>query len=347
MEAAVASFQETIAGVAERVGASDVHAEAKQTLAVCLSQRPGRSAEALETIEEAFALAKQASDVTNLMRSYNNFPTLLSDLASDHQRAEVVVREGLELVRRVGARQNEGWLTGTLGDILARLGRLTEAEEYQRRAIDIAAEVGDEPLRGMRLSALATVLQFRGRIEEAETVHEAAVPILEANPEPQALIYIPWTEALFALMQGANAEAAEHFASTVHQMRQINVESYPHLLPDSVRAFVRAGRRSEAEAFRDLSDHAGSPATRASAALVEGLLSEHPAEASRLIERAISELDALGLRIDAARAMVDLARVKTRLGEDSKPLLERARAILLECDARGFLFEVDEAIADR
>ena len=39
-------------------------------------------------------------------------------------------------------------------------------------------------------------------------------------------------------------------------------------------------------------------------------------------------------------------RVMARVGEDPRPTLERARAILLECDARAFLFEVDDALAE-
>jgi hypothetical protein len=44
--------------------------------------------------------------------------------------------------------------------------------------------------------------------------------------------------------------------------------------------------------------------------------------------------------------MVDLGRAMAAVGEDPRPTLERARTILLECDARAFLFEVDEALAE-
>jgi hypothetical protein len=37
---------------------------------------------------------------------------------------------------------------------------------------------------------------------------------------------------------------------------------------------------------------------------------------------------------------------RSRVGEDPGPTFERARGILLECDARAFLFEVEDAIAD-
>jgi class 3 adenylate cyclase/tetratricopeptide (TPR) repeat protein len=332
--------------MAERLGARAIHAEATQTLAVCL-QQSGQSAEAVATMEEAFRLAKEAGDVTNLVRAYNNLATVVSDLASDNRRAEAILREGLELVRRVGAHQNDGWLTGSLGDVLARLGRLSEAEECQRRAAETAAAVGDAPLRGMRLTALAGVLLLRGRIEEAEAVQAEAIPILEANPEPQAFVFVPWNAALSACLRGRNEEAIDQFATTIEQLRGINVEQYPEIFPDIIRVLLRGGRADVAETYRDLSEHGRSPAARADAALVEGLLSTDPAEASRLIERAVDELDALGLKIDAARAMADLARVRARLGDDARELLDRARDVLFECDARGLLFEVEDALAGR
>ena len=42
--------------------------------------------------------------------------------------------------------------------------------------------------------------------------------------------------------------------------------------------------------------------------------------------------------------MVDLGRAMARAGHDPREVLERARDILTECDARLFLFEVDEAL---
>jgi predicted nucleic acid-binding Zn ribbon protein len=115
---------------------------------------------------------------------------------------------------------------------------------------------------------------------------------------------------------------------------------------DLARALMRAGRPDEAESYRDLSRHGRSPAARAHAALVEGLLSPEPAEARRLLAEGTATLDELGLRIDAARGMVDLGRAMARVGEDPHDVLQRARDLLIECDARAFLFEVDDAIAD-
>jgi class 3 adenylate cyclase/tetratricopeptide (TPR) repeat protein len=331
--------------MAARVESPLVRAESTQSLAVCLAQL-GRSAESLETIEEAYLLAKEVGDFSNLMRSYNNLPSIVADLASDLPRAEAVLREGLELARRAGARSHEGWLTGSLGDILFALGELEEAEALQREALELAADVGDEPLRGMRLTALAAAVLFRGRLDEAEAYHRESIPILNENPEPQSQIYIPELEGHLALVRGDAAGAAAQLEAMVRQLRTFNVESVPGTFTDLVRALARAGRSDEANAFRDLSEHGRSPAARGNAAIVEGLLSPDPAEARRLLAEGVTTLERLGLRIDAARAMIDLGRAMARLGEDPGPMLEHAREILLECDARAFLFEVEDAIGD-
>lgn len=331
--------------MAERVDAPLVHAESTQTLAVCLSQL-GRSAESLEMIEEAYRLAKENGEFSNLMRCYNNLPSIVADLGSDLPRAEAVLREGLEVSQRAGAMNHEGWLAGSLGDMLLRLGDLEEAEALQRRAVELAGEMGDEPLRGMRMTALAAVLLFRGKLDEAEKLHRASIPVLNENPEPQSQIFIPMVEGYLALVVKDTSRAAANFARMVDQLRGFNVESVPEVFTDLARALVRAGRGAEAEGNRDLSEHGRSPAARANALLVEGLLAADPADARRLLGEGTAALEALGLGIDAARAMVDLARAIAQVGEDPHPTLERARTILLGCDARAFLFEVDDALAE-
>lgn len=328
--------------MAPRVGSPLVQAQATQTLAVCLAQL-GRSEEAVAKMNEAYELAREVGEFSNLMRASNNLPSVLADLDSDHEKAETVLREGLELARRAGAKSHMGWLAGSLGDIVARLGRLEEAETLQREAIELAIEIGDEPLRGMRLTALAHVVLLRGRLDEAERIHRESIPILDENPEPQSQIFIPMNEGYLALARGMPDEAADRFAAMVGQLRSFNVENAPEAFTELARALLRAGRRDEGRAYFDLSEHGRSPASRANAAMVEGLLTDDPAGARRLLAHGAAALEALGLRIDAARARADLGRAIAAAGEDPTEVLERARQVLLECDARAFLFEVDDA----
>ncbi|HEU4354041.1 MAG TPA: tetratricopeptide repeat protein [Actinomycetota bacterium] len=325
-----------------RVDAKLVHAESMETLAVCLYQT-GRTEEAIVAGEEAYRLAKEVGDFSALMRAYNNLPSVLLDAASDFRRGEEILHEGLEIAQRAGSLSHQGWLTGSLGDTNFRLGRLQEAEALQREAVELAVQVGDEPLRGMRMTALAAIVLARGRIEEAEAIHRESIPVLDANPEPQSQVFIPQVEGLLALARADDRGAAASFAELVEQLRGYNVEAVPEGFTDLVRVLVRIGRTEEAGSYRDLSDRGRSPAARANALLVEGLLSADPVESRRLLEEGATALEEIGLRIDAARAMIDLGRAMARAGEDPRPVLERARAILLQCDARAFLPEVDRA----
>ncbi|GIU99433.1 MAG: hypothetical protein KatS3mg014_1049 [Actinomycetota bacterium] len=51
------------------------------------------------------------------------------------------------------------------------------------------------------------------------------------------------------------------------------------------------------------------------------------------------------MRIDAARARVDLARAEAPGSDGPHPTLDAAQRILEECHAGAFLHEVDEALA--
>ncbi|MGH2540248.1 MAG: tetratricopeptide repeat protein [Actinomycetota bacterium] len=247
--------------MAARLDEPSVHAEAMQTLAVCQMQT-GRSVEALETMEDAYRLAKEVGDFPNLMRAHVNLSSHLADFGFDQPRAERILREGLELAERAGARPSTAWLALNLGDVLIRLGLLDEAEEQHRRSLALAVEVGDQPLRGMAQTRLATVLLLRGRVEESEALQDEAVPILDANPEPQSQVFIPWMAGLLAMVRGAWDEAAEYLFATVERWQSFSAETSLEVLPDAVRAHLRAGRPRDAIRYRYLADRAFTEGSR-------------------------------------------------------------------------------------
>ena len=104
--------------------------------------------------------------------------------------------------------------------------------------------------------------------------------------------------------------------------------------------------RERAETYRDLDARTDSVQSSVHARNVAGLLETDPARAVKVLREAVTEFERLEMRVYAARAMVDLGRAMTRAGENPRELLERARDILTECDARLFLYEVDEALAE-
>jgi tetratricopeptide (TPR) repeat protein len=327
--------------MAGRVDDLLVRAEATQTLAINTSQMGG-FLEGSRLMEEAFRLAKDAGDKQNLMRAYNNIASVRA--ATQGPKATVeVLREGLELALRSGTIANGGWIAGSLGDMEQLLGRLADAEEHERLAVSLVHRVGDEPATGQRLVSLAVVVVMRGRVDDALALREEAAPLLEANPEPQALGFLPYFDGFVALARGDPAAAAEHFAEAARYVRAVGVDNTPEIFPECVRSFLVVGAREQAETYRDLDTATDSLQSRVFAANVAGLLEQDPARAAELLGEAVDGFERLEMRLYAARAMVDLGRALARSRKDPQKVLARAREILIECDAGLFLFEVDEA----
>jgi class 3 adenylate cyclase/tetratricopeptide (TPR) repeat protein len=328
--------------IASRVNAKLVRAEATQTLAV--SQLSfGTFAEARRLMEEAFTLAREAGDTTNLFRAYNNIATVRGAAVGPTAVVDVLM-EGLELSLRAGIIQNSGWIAGTLGDTMLLLGRLDEAERYQRQAVDLARRGADEPLASQRLAALALAILFRGRVEEAMEVRNESEPLLMANPEPQAAHFLPEVDGYFALARGDRAAAAEKFVEAAALVRAHSLDFYPEVFTECVRALVLTGDVVRATSFRDLDTSTDSVQSAAHARNVAGLLEPDPARAQELLREAVAGFERLEMRIFAARAMVDLGRAMAQVGDDPAEILERARDTITACDAQLFLFEVDEAL---
>jgi class 3 adenylate cyclase/tetratricopeptide (TPR) repeat protein len=331
--------------MAAHVGAELTHAEAMQTLGNCLGQID-KPEEAIAVMREAYRLAKEIGEFNNLMRVSNNLPAALSDLVADYAGSEAVLREGLELARRAGATGHEGWLMGSLADILVRVGRLEEAEAFSRAAVDSSFAHGDRAHWALRKGSLALIVLLRGRLDEAEAIHRESLPILQENAEPQGLLFIPTIEGYLALGRGDPEAAVAAFEALVTQLRAFNLAAEPEIFADLVRLLLAAGRTDAARTYRDLAATSPSPALQATVRVLDGLLTSDLDQARRTLGEAMAALDALGLRMDAARVAVDLARPMSGGGDDPIPMLKAARAVLVECDARLFLPAVDAALAE-
>jgi class 3 adenylate cyclase len=316
-------------------------AEATQTLAVCIMGTAATLAEPQEMMEKAFVLAKEAGDSQNLIRAYNNLASSRSNTHGPKATAEVLA-EGLELALKSGTYGNAGWVAGSLGDMYQLLGRLEDAEQAQRQSLELARRVGDEPLIGQRLAALAIVLAERGRQEDATSVRDESGPYLTANRESQDSHFMPYLDGLLAVGRGDLAAATGPFVEAVDRLRSYRAEAMPEAFIECVRALLRTGARDRAATYRDLDSSSGSITANAFAANIRGLLAADDAAAARELRDAVDQFDGLEMRAYQARAMVDLAQVERRMGEDSTELLDRARAQLLECDSRLFLVDVDE-----
>jgi class 3 adenylate cyclase/tetratricopeptide (TPR) repeat protein len=330
--------------MAKRLDTIHVLAEAIQSLGV-LVQTTGPQEEADELLEEAFVLAKRSGRSTNLMRAYNNIAHTRTHRLGPEQALDVL-REGFDLSMRAGIYANAGWICGSVGDTLMTIGRLDEAQEYLERAVELARRVGDMPLVGMRMAALALNLLFRGRVDEAIAIRTEALPIIEADPEPQADAWQPHFDAFVALERGDLQLAAERASAAVESARAYGPSGAPAVFLFAARILPRAGQRDRAAGYRDLdaeTDVMGVSLARH----VTGLLEPDPVRSAEILAEAVELLDGAGMHLYAALARVDRAAAIARAGGDPTPLAEEGRRIILECDARFFLRDVDDVLAGR
>jgi tetratricopeptide (TPR) repeat protein len=298
-----------------------------QDLAVNLSQS-GRPQEALETLEEAFRLAKEVGDRLNLQRMYNNYASTLAN-QGDLARARVIAAEGVELGRRIGGIGWLAWIVGTLGEISMALGDLAEAEELNREALAYSIATHDGPLIALRYPILAQILPC-GRTDEVRRARSCArAPVGEE--EPQAIR--GWTEAMLASALGRADDACplrhgvepERFTSTNF--------SWP------THPLARAWGYQEAQAARAVPDDGAGLPVRAEVATA---CSSYPVAASTAAGRCVDALT----KVDLARALLDLGRVERRADRDPRASFERARSLLLDCDAAYFVPHVEAELAD-
>ncbi len=327
--------------IAARIGARRELAESTMDLAVTLSFL-GQYQLAVDTIEEAYALAMEVGARGALGRIYNNYATIAGD--ADYHRAVAVLRQGLEVMRKAGAVQFVAWITGTLGDFEFLLGNLAEAEALHRESIELARSIGDDPLVGMMLDSLAWIAVTRGRVAEAREAHDTAERILAAHAEHQAAAIQVVLEAMIARALGERAGELAQLRAAIGHVESI--ESHRELFPDVVRRAIALGDRELAERYRDVASQALFGPTRAAALNADGLLASDPDEQVRLLAEAVDRFEELGTTVLQAQALIDLGEAEARVGRDPRQTLERARELLVACDAQLYLADVDAAFAE-
>ncbi len=330
--------------IASRVDAPVILAEATMDLAVTVSML-GRGDEALTTIEDAYRLAKASGNLNVRLRINNNYPSIVEVWTSDYARCRRILLEGEELARKAGVRTNIGWIVGSLGDNAAIAGDLRDSERYQREAVEEARAVGSDPLCSMRLNGLAYALLLHGHPEEAREALEEATRLGEANPEPQNEIGLRLNGGLLAILTDDPEVAVRELTAGVEQARALHVDVFADGFLYLVRTLITLDRRDEAATFRDPATHGTSPHALALGLAIDGLLSDDPHEAVRLLRQSIERMDGLGVRMERGRTLVDLAQAESRAGIDPRPTFDEARRVLTDCGAFAWLPTLDAAQA--
>ncbi|MGH2756778.1 MAG: ATP-binding protein, partial [Actinomycetota bacterium] len=331
--------------IAEKVGARDIEGQAKQSLGIWLVYSRDWS-EGIPLVEESYRIAEEIGDLNLLLRASNNIPETLSENAPDPEREERILRKGLELARKAGQHDAEGWILGSLSHCLQLRGRLEEGLALMHESLDRALAVSEMPLVGMRTHELGWLNILMGDIDRGLPLIEEGERIIEENPEPQALVWLPLARAPLDIAQGDPQRAVERFLSVIDEFGDELIRgAAERIFLETVRLLVLLHRSDEAiELAVQLRSSAGGRAPAEAFALwAEGLLESNPARAVELLGETVARFEAIGFAIEQARALIDLARARKTSGSDGSEELDRARSILEDSGARLYLAEVEAA----
>jgi len=181
----------------------------------------GRFSEARSLLDEGTEVARQLGLIKALGAGFQRSAGYVALLAGDLQAAEAALRQGVDILERIG---DSGHLASVAADLalvlleldgrerevlaladakarlmieddvdavvrwdaararaVARLGDAAEAERLARRSVERAWATDYEELRGVSQVALAEVLQRSGRTEEAAEALRSALAVHEAK----------------------------------------------------------------------------------------------------------------------------------------------------------------------
>jgi DNA-binding NarL/FixJ family response regulator len=221
-------------------------------------------------------------------------------------------------------------------DVYAANGRIDAAEAELEEAVRELAAAGQRSRCIPPSARLAEIRVLQGRLDEADELLVG----LEAEPEAlQARVSV-------RLARGEGAAASALLVRRLDELGWTNLLAAT-LLAQLVVARLAEGRlddaRAPAAALDVIAEMPDRDRVAAFAVGAHGRIAsaEGREEARQLLLEAVNRFAALGLRLDAARARLDLAR--SLANSDPEVAIDTARHARTELEALGALREADEA----
>jgi tetratricopeptide (TPR) repeat protein len=332
------------AAIAATVGDAAISAQASVSLGKCL-QQSGDPAQGVPLLEHSLELARQAGDLPVLLRALVDLSEAHEEATGDYRRAEQLMREGLELARRAGHRQQVAWMESNLADYLVDMGRLGEADELTHSGLDEARHIGEPRRIALTLPTVSFLALLHGQLAEAQRSLDELRAVSAQVREVYAAPWAALLEGLLAQARGRQEAAAEVLLDGARrQAGRTEIWGSVSLLAESVRCLAHLGRLEDAREPRGQLAALATWSAPAAAFLAwaDGLLEPEPGRALAELRRAASLFERLGRRVELGRCLVDVASAEIRLRRDPGPTLADARTIFEDCGATLLLGEVAE-----
>ncbi len=192
---------------ARMVGAADIELNARLTLGglmVDAGHIDAGLAEMFQVRDQVVARGRSAV----VARSHVNLPSVLESVGRSEE-AIGILREGVEITRRMGLLESEAWVWGNLSESLISLGRWDEALEAAARAS--APGRGPAPRGGAALKRAFIALARGGTAEAARLLAEARAAYGTHDPMPQYRLPLAALALGIAAAEGRVQDARAEF----------------------------------------------------------------------------------------------------------------------------------------
>lgn len=219
----------------------------------------GRAADAKSYAEAGLALLSRG-DVPVRSGRADPHISALNNLArasralADHAAAEDAYKRAIALLHAKGDKANEGIVTDNLAVLYLSLGRLAEAERFNKRALALLEEAlgRDHMSVGRAAGNLGVLLNEAGRRNEAEPLLRRALAIADMQPNKDAVQIGIVEDNLAGLLRqsGRVSEAQGHYDRALQMFEGALPPRHPRLatLRNNLgRHLLDAGKYAEAE----------------------------------------------------------------------------------------------------
>jgi CHAT domain-containing protein/Tfp pilus assembly protein PilF len=139
----------------------------------------GETDEAVKYLSQAAVAWRTTNDPVWLVRALNSLGEVQFDLG-DFQGALTSFKEGLEISKKSGNRENEGYALANVGQVKLSLGSYQEALDCLKQALSIMESIGNRGGQAYVLSKLGLVARARHDSREAIEYFDHALQLRES-----------------------------------------------------------------------------------------------------------------------------------------------------------------------
>jgi DNA-binding NarL/FixJ family response regulator len=270
-------------------------------------------------LEESFYLSRSQTPRTLLGKQL----LWSGDLAGARVLFEAVARDSAA----AGDEHQRAFRLWDLAHAACAAGELQRAHTLAQEGVEAARDAEDAYQERFLLCARALVDALLGYSADARSAAERVLGEEVARLNRPGIVRARSVLGGLALSEGNATEAARELtlaAETLNEIGIVQPAAFAPALPDAIEALASAGRVEEAEQLLDRLEHAAAavdtPWPWAALHRARGvvLLAAGDADAATpLLAEAAAELDRLGYRVDAARAVLHHGRALLRAGRRS------------------------------